>query len=1293
MKGFTNLNRKGGSVKEAAPEKKTLSLSGHGTENKLKGIDTSAGSGFITLERRKKVGVAYPFHTISPAILEQLPTEPVVIQAPKENAAGPEINWWSVLATPVGMILVMGIMYFFVENISMTHYLMMLPISIIGVIGAVFTYRKQKKQIQNAGENNKTRYRAYLESVKSDLHEIVRRQQSVRNKDNPSAQQCAAMDEKSSDLWNRQTGTAEFMSVRIGSGNDSLCVEIRTPEKRYDRENELEEEARQIAESHKYVSDIPKLIDFKRHPSVGIVGNRQDVVNQTIALIVNATAKHSYEDLKVVVIYPREEAECWEELRWLPHLYDLKREQRYLACSQRPEARTLLNNLTQMVEKRTENTGIAAWNRAYQYPHYLIVIADPSCIRGPKIMESLMLNDPTLSVSTLILSEKIHELPSKCKAVLEMNRETGAFYETAAFNQRTEYIPDSITLSDLVKYCRTMAPIRITGAGSAAEIPSRYTFFDAWGIESPEELLLTEQWKKYIPYESMEVPLGAAEGGAVFCFDIHQHAYGVNGLYVGMAGSGKTSMVRSWILSMATKFSPRYVTFALIDFKGNSLLSGLDQLPHVVGTISNLDTDIRRNLIALESEIQRREKLLKKYGGSIYTSYEEGDRSLPFLFIVIDELNEFKTWARNTEVDGMVLLNRLSQVGRALGIHLIAGSQTSAPFTDIIEGNSNFYWCLKTTDTADSRHMLKTDDAYYITNKGRAFVRVGANEVYEEIQPVYADCAYLTPEVVAQLPEQQMALVSLQGFRSGMEQDLPVAQNTQLEAVVEHIRMVVAKQRIPNPPKVWPDRLPAALYLDELEQPDCGALCVAAGLVDDPKAQRQYPLHIDINKHIILYSTPKLERDAQDSVTDNAMFLQTSTLSLLSHCGPEQVEVYLLGKALQVFRDCPQVQKYAETFGAKPVIHAVLDEIHRRRAKGMLKEDLPVVLFIDGIGEVVRDYREEMKEIAQYGVSCQCFLYATAGSVNEVSAISHCFAGGYAFWFSTSRYDYESALACKPVGKIPERDIFGRGVLFDESVKEFQVAKPACSATALNAAVQRIRDTYGNFTRAVKVLKKQDADITIGIGCGSHTEVIQNFRDNSHLLILGDQSVEREAQLCAVAKQLSKQPDIAQLIGVDMPSDIFRQLSGMQVVRSGAELDELLGNMRSELQKRAEKLSQNPDTQFPAIIFVIRDWDTCLNNISDLSRARIAQNILFKGKQLGIWVIASCTYEAFARRFAEDNADVTKLLGTGPAIFLNYCGQNVGPDYQKKLQQAAADPGALYIVGRTVEPITVIKEV
>ena len=93
----------------------------------------------------------------------------------------------------------------------------------------------------------------------------------------------------------------------------------------------------------------------------------------------------------------------------------------------------------------------------------------------------------------------------------------------------------------------------------------------------------------------MAVPIGVRDTGEPFLFDIHEKHHGPHGLIAGMTGSGKSEMVQSWILSMAVHFPPESVSFVLIDFKGTGLLLPLKNLPHLAGSISDLDSSIGRN--------------------------------------------------------------------------------------------------------------------------------------------------------------------------------------------------------------------------------------------------------------------------------------------------------------------------------------------------------------------------------------------------------------------------------------------------------------------------------------------------------------------------------------------------------------------------------------------------------------------------------------------------------------------------------------------------------------------------
>ncbi|UKI58654.1 MAG: hypothetical protein L6V81_04570 [Clostridium sp.] len=91
--------------------------------------------------------------------------------------------------------------------------------------------------------------------------------------------------------------------------------------------------------------------------------------------------------------------------------------------------------------------------------------------------------------------------------------------------------------------------------------------------------------------------------------------HGPHGLIAGSTGSGKSEFIITYVLSLAVNYSPEEVAFVLIDYKGGGLAgafvnneTGL-RLPHVVGTITNLDkTEINRALSSIKSELRRRQE-------------------------------------------------------------------------------------------------------------------------------------------------------------------------------------------------------------------------------------------------------------------------------------------------------------------------------------------------------------------------------------------------------------------------------------------------------------------------------------------------------------------------------------------------------------------------------------------------------------------------------------------------------------------------------------------------------------
>ena len=87
----------------------------------------------------------------------------------------------------------------------------------------------------------------------------------------------------------------------------------------------------------------------------------------------------------------------------------------------------------------------------------------------------------------------------------------------------------------------------------------------------------------------------------------------------------------------------------------------------------------------------------------------------------------------------MTELVSTAMIGRSLGIHLILATQKpTGVVNDQIWTNSKFKLALKVQDENDSREIIKTPDAAYITQAGRAYLQVGNNEIYELFQSAWS---------------------------------------------------------------------------------------------------------------------------------------------------------------------------------------------------------------------------------------------------------------------------------------------------------------------------------------------------------------------------------------------------------------------------------------------------------------------------------------------------------------------------------------------------------------------------
>lgn len=162
----------------------------------------------------------------------------------------------------------------------------------------------------------------------------------------------------------------------------------------------------------------------------------------------------------------------------------------------------------------------------------------------------------------------------------------------------------------------------------------------------------------------------------------------VHMLVAGSTGSGKSVFLHSILLSLMYKCSPSQLRFILIDPKRVefTIYSGM---PHMMlpNAVSNCDKAINALSWAVK-EMERRFDTFQTLSVQNIEDYNHCEQvksgeypKIPYIVIVIDELNELMMTGKK-EVEEKI--TRLSQLGRASGLHMIIATQR--PSADVVTG-------------------------------------------------------------------------------------------------------------------------------------------------------------------------------------------------------------------------------------------------------------------------------------------------------------------------------------------------------------------------------------------------------------------------------------------------------------------------------------------------------------------------------------------------------------------------------------------------------------------------------
>ncbi len=279
-------------------------------------------------------------------------------------------------------------------------------------------------------------------------------------------------------------------------------------------------------------------------------------------------------------------------------------------------------------------------------------------------------------------------LPSSCRVIVSVTAPACILSHPEAPEVR-DLVPEFASLEQADGFSRRLAlAAEQDGVGASAGLPESVTF-SSIGRTGGGVLGCT---------------IGVGAAGPVILDLVRD---GPHLLVGGTTGSGKSELLVTLALALASTRSPLEVNFLFVDFKGGSAFAPLAGLPHCVGVVTDLDErEARRALESLRAEQRRRESALARAGAKDVAELAPG--VLPRLVIMVDEFA-----AMVGELPGLhELFADIAARGRSLGLHLVLCTQRpSGVVRDAVLANCSLRICLRVNNPADSAAVVGVPDA------------------------------------------------------------------------------------------------------------------------------------------------------------------------------------------------------------------------------------------------------------------------------------------------------------------------------------------------------------------------------------------------------------------------------------------------------------------------------------------------------------------------------------------------------------------------------------------------------
>ena len=954
----------------------------------------------------------------------------------------------------------------------------------------VMTNKWEKNREKNKDNLRRNKYTKYLDNKKQQVEKIIKSQSEILNDNNLTLEEIQKRIINGATIWPREIQDSDFLDIRIGIGDVKAKINVVAPSDHFFLyDDDLRDQAMEFANSKKMLTNVPITLSLVKNKIVSFIFDAEFKDDYINGIMMQLMYYYSPKDLKIVIFTDEDSSSNWDYMKYTPHIWSSKRDKRFFSENYN-ESIQLSSYLDQIYDKRItvvendkkEKNEYEDKSKLYlNYDEYYLIVTDNfEEAKNVPIINRILDSNSNVGFSLVVFGNDLKKMPSKLDRFVYINNKNSAVYlKNLTNNDQSQFKAEYITNLDIENMSKQIANIPVDYKISGYNLPESISFMDMLHAGKLSHLNITKKWAENDPTTSLYAPVGIKDNGKLIGLDLHEKIHGPHGLIAGSTGSGKSEFIITFLLSLAINYNPNEVQFILIDYKGGGLAGAFEnrakgiKIPHLVGTITNLDTsEMNRTLVSIQSELKRRQQkfneareLLNEGTIDIYKyqkMYREGKIKEPMshLLVVCDEFAELK----QQQPEFMSELISTSRIGRSLGVHLILATQKpSGVVDDQIWSNARFKVCLKVQTEVDSNEMLKRPDAAFIKETGRFYFQVGNNELFEYGQSAWSGAKYIPVEHVRNKIDDSVNFISNSGLvlktvnEELKNNDAENNSQEQLVSIVNYLYELGKKEKY-NFSSLWLPSLAKDIYMSELiKKYDYKAqrniISPIIGEYDKPAKQEQGLYELNINSsNTVIFGIPN---SGKESILSNIIYT-----SCLYHT-PQAINIYIIdfgSGSLTPYLKFPHVGDIITVANKEKVqaLYQYLDKEISRRKEAFAEfggnydsyiknsgKTIPLLLTIINSFEAYMEncYNQDdylnslLREGSKYGI---VFITSAISTSSIRSTILEYYATKIILQ-TNDKFDYYYILGA-PNELLPKRN-FGRGLArINDDVCEFQTA-------------------------------------------------------------------------------------------------------------------------------------------------------------------------------------------------------------------------------------------------------------